>query len=298
MSANMPVSLEDLNTGDRQQFVAALAGIYEHSPWVAEVAAARRPFETLAALHESMGGAVVAADDSRKLSLLNAHPDLAGKAARAGTLTVDSKAEQQRTGLDRLSESEFNEFQRLNETYRKKFGFPFIICVRRHTKDSVLRQFELRANNSIPVERETAVQEVIRIAALRLDRHVRSADKLKVNGRLSTHVLDTYHGRPAQGVSLELHELANAGDSRLVIAGVTNADGRTDSALINDRPVPIGRYELRFAVGGYFARTGVNLPDPPFFNIVPVRFSVSDPENHYHVPLLATPWSYSTYRGS
>jgi 2-oxo-4-hydroxy-4-carboxy-5-ureidoimidazoline decarboxylase len=298
MSTDTPVSLEELNAADRQRFVAALGLIYEHSPWVAEVAATRRPFETLAALHESMSGAVLAADDSRKLSLLNAHPDLAGKAARVGTLTIDSKAEQQGFGLDRLSENEFNEFQRLNETYRKKFGFPFIICVRRHTKDSVRRQFELRAQNCSPVERETAVKEVIRIAALRLDRHVSAADRLKVNGRLSTHVLDTYHGRPAQGVSLELHELSNAGGSSLVIAGVTNIDGRTDSALINDRPIPIGRYELRYAVGDYFARSGIGLPDPPFLDIVPVRFSVADPENHYHVPLLATPWSYSTYRGS
>jgi 2-oxo-4-hydroxy-4-carboxy-5-ureidoimidazoline decarboxylase len=298
MSANMPVSLKDLNAADLQQFVAALAGIYEHSPWVAQVAAARRPFETLTALHGSMSGAVLAADDSKKLSLLKAHPDLAGKAARIGTLTVDSRAEQQGAGLDRLSENEFNKFQRLNETYRNKFGFPFIICVRRHTKDSVLRQFELRVNNSIPVERETAVQEVIRIAALRLDQHVGAADRLKVNGRLSTHVLDAYHGRPAQGLSLELYELSNVGDGRIVIAGVTNADGRTDSALINNRPVPIGRYELRFAVGEYFARARVDLPDPPFLGIVPVRFSVADPENHYHVPLLTTPWSYSTYRGS
>ncbi len=197
MSADTPVSLEELNAADRQRFVAALGLIYEHSPWVAEAAAARRPFKTLAALHESMSGAVVGADDSRKLSLLNAHPDLAGKVAQ---LTADSRAEQQGAGLDRLSENEFNEFRRLNETYRKKFGFPFIICVRRHTRDSVLRQFELRTKNSLPVEREMALKEVIRIAALRLDGHVRAADRLKVNGRLSTHVLDTYHGRPAQGV--------------------------------------------------------------------------------------------------
>lgn len=298
MSAVTPVSLEELNEADRQRFVAALGLIYEHSPWVAEAATARRPFKTLAALHESMSDAVMASDEARKLSLLNAHPDLAGKAARLGTLTADSKVEQQGAGLDRLSENEFNEFQRLNETYRKKFGFPFIICVRRHTRDSVLWQFELRTKNSLPVERETALKEVIRIAALRLDSHVTAADRLKVDGRLSTHVLDIYHGRPAQGVSLELHELSHAGGSCLVIAGVTNADGRTDNALIAGRPVPIGRYELRFAVGDYFVRTGVALPDPPFLDIVPVRFSVADPESHYHVPLLATPWSYSTYRGS
>jgi len=79
---------------------------------------------------------------------------------------------------------------------------------------------------------------------------------------------------------------------------MTNSDGRTDRPLIGGRPVPIGRYELNFAVGDYFAARGVDMPDPPFLDRIPLRFAVSDPEGHLHVPLLVTPWSYSTYRGS
>jgi 2-oxo-4-hydroxy-4-carboxy-5-ureidoimidazoline decarboxylase len=298
MSEISRVSLEELNAADRKKFVAVLGSIYEHSPWVAEAAAARRPFKSLAALHQSMSDAVLAADASTALSLLNAHPDLAGKAVRAGTLTIDSTAEQQSAGLHCLSEGEFKKFEHLNASYREKFGFPFIICVRRHTKDSVLRQFEVRCGNSPLDERKMALKEVIRIASLRLSEHVSATDKLRVNGKLSTHVLDTCHGCAAQGVSLELHELSNESGSRLVTAGVTNFDGRTEGPLISDRPIPIGRYELRFKIGEYFARERSNLHDPPFLDIVPVRFSVAEPESHYHVPLLATPWSYSTYRGS
>lgn len=298
MSADTPVSLEKLNAAGPKEFMAAVGAIYEHSPWVAEAAAARRPFSSLAALHECMSTTVLAADDSRKLLLLNAHPDLAGKAMRAGALTADSKVEQRGAGLDRLTEKEFDHFQTLNAAYRKTFGFPFIICVLRHTKDSVLRQLERRVKNALPVERDAAMKEVIRIAALRLDRHVSAGDRLKVTGRLSTHVLDTYSGRPAQGVTLELHELSKSGDDRLIARVVTNADGRADRPLIDNRPIPIGHYELRFAVGDYFARAGIVLPDPPFLDFVPVQFAIAEPESHYHVPLLVTPWSYSTYRGS
>jgi 2-oxo-4-hydroxy-4-carboxy-5-ureidoimidazoline decarboxylase len=99
-------------------------------------------------------------------------------------------------------------------------------------------------------------------------------------------------------VWLALRELSDHDDPRLVARVCTNADGRTDAPLIHGRPVPIGRYELLFAVGDYFADLGTPLPDPPFLDVVPVRFSVAEPEGHYHVPLLVTPWSYTTYRGS
>jgi 2-oxo-4-hydroxy-4-carboxy-5-ureidoimidazoline decarboxylase len=297
MSPDATIALAELNAASRSGFIAALGAIYEHSPWVAEAVVAKRPFATLAALHDGMSGAVMAADDARKLALLKAHPDLAGKAARSGALTADSKSEQASAALDRLSEEEFAEFHRLNEIYRGKFGFPFIICVLRHSKESVLRQLERRTANNPVAERDAAVNEVIRIAALRLDRHVGAGDRLPVHGRLSTHVLDTYRGRPANGVAIELHELSGSG-SRMIGKSLTNADGRTDHPLIAGRPFPIGRYELRFAIGAYFVDCGANLPDPPFLDIVPVQFSVAAPEEHYHVPLLASPWSYTTYRGS
>jgi hydroxyisourate hydrolase len=112
-------------------------------------------------------------------------------------------------------------------------------------------------------------------------------------GRLTTHVLDTARGRPAAGVAIEL-----VGE-RLTLASVrTNADGRTDAPLLADGRLERGGYELVFDVGAYFAGAGLDTSEPPFLGRVPVRFQVGDPDAHYHVPLLASPWSYCTYRGS
>ena len=292
------ISLDQLNAADAPGFVAALGDIYEHAPWVAQAVLGERPFATLAALHAAMAAAVRGAAPDRRLDLIRAHPDLAGKAARAGSLTAESKAEQASAGLDRLSEAELAQFHRLNDAYREKFAIPFIICVRRHGKESILRQFEHRLRNGAAAETETALAEIVRIAALRLDQRVAAADRLEVHGRLSTHVLDTHRGTPAAGVAVELFELSAAGERISVARAVTNRDGRTDAPLIDGRPLPIARYELCFHVADYFARLGAPQSDPPFLDVVPVRFAVAEPEGHYHVPLLVTPWSYATYRGS
>jgi 2-oxo-4-hydroxy-4-carboxy-5-ureidoimidazoline decarboxylase len=277
---------------------AALGNVFEHAPWVPEQALARRPFATLQSLYETMTDAIKRAPAERQLALIKGHPDLAGKAARAGALTAESYAEQANAGLHRLSDEEFDTFHRLNDAYKAKFGMPFIVCVRRHTKDSILRQFEARLKHGMAAEQDAALAEIFRIGALRLDQRVDAPDRLKVNGRLSTHILDNHSGRPALGVAIELYEVAGSGAITPILKTVSNNDGRTDRPLIADQPVPIGRYEIRFAVGGYFARLGVAQADPPFLDVVPIRFSVAEPEGHYHVPLLVTPWSYSTYRGS
>jgi 2-oxo-4-hydroxy-4-carboxy-5-ureidoimidazoline decarboxylase len=291
-------SLEQLNTLSEADFTAALGDIFEHSPWVAKVAAAKRPFTTLEALHEAMIAAVRAAPDRTKLALVKAHPDLAGKAARSGALTADSTNEQASVGLDRLNEAESARFHTLNDGYQSKFGIPFIICVRRHTKDSILSEFERRLAQDKGDAFEIALGEIFRIAALRLDERVTAPMRLALHGRLSTHVLDTHGGMPAANVPVELWELSRDGEARLLVRTVTNRDGRTDKPLIAERPVPIGTYELRFSIAGYFKACGVALAEPPFFDVVPIRFSVAEPEAHYHVPLVATPWSYATYRGS
>jgi len=294
------ISLDALNTADRTTFLDVLGEVMEHTPWVADTVYAQRPFSSLAALHQAMVAAVQNASDEQKLKLIKDHPDLAGKAAREGALTADSTAEQASVGLDRLTDDEFAAFHRLNDAYHAKFSIPFIVCVRRHGKDSILRQFERRLQNNPAAERNAALSEIFRIAALRIDQRVEAPVRLNVNGHLSTHVLDTYNGRPAEGVAIELWDVAAfSGTSAQPIArGVTNADGRTDKPLISGKPIPIADYELRFAVGAYFAERRVPTSDPPFLGIVPLRFGVSDPEGHYHVPLLVTPWSYSTYRGS
>ncbi len=292
------LTLDQLNAMSETDFTAALGGIFEHSSWVAKAASARRPFATLAALHDAMTAAVRAASDEKKLALVKAHPDLAGKAARAGALTADSTSEQASVGLDRLSEVEFERFTTLNDGYQGKFGIPFIICVRRHTKDSILSEFERRLTQDQSGAIDTALGEIFRIAALRLDSQVSAPVRLPLHGRLSTHVLDTHGGVPAAGVPVELWELSRDGDARLLLRTVTNQDGRTDKPLISERPVPIGTYELRFSMASYFKAHGAALSEPPFLGVVPIRFSVAEPEGHYHVPLVTTPWGYSTYRGS
>ena len=292
------VALGSLNAADETAFVAALGEVYEHAPWVAQAVWRQRPFATLAALHAAMMAAVRATPAEQRLALIKGHPDLAGKAARAGAMTADSQAEQASAGLERLSEAEFTQFHRLNGAYREKFGIPFIICARRHSKDSILKQFERRLQNSMAEETETALGEIFCIAALRLDQRLEAADRLEVHGRLSTHVLDTHSGRPAAGVLVELLELAAKGEQHVLTRAATNRDGRTDAPLIAGQPLPIGSYELRFHVGEYFARMATRLGDPPFLDVVPVRFAIAEPEGDYHVPLLVTPWSYSTYRGS
>lgn len=290
-------SLDDLNRATAGEFAAAVGDTFELAPWVAEAAAARRPFATVGALHEAMMGAVRAAPRERQLAFVCGHPDLAGKAARAGALTEDSRHEQASVGLDTLSEEEFERFHCLNYAYKAKFGFPFIVCVRRHTRDSILAQFERRLRHDPATEFAAALQEIFFITRLRLAARMTGEGMPRVNGRLSTHVLDTHAGRPAVGIAVELYEFAGDRAHRIATA-TTNADGRTDAPLIGGRPLPIGRYELRFAVGDHFRIRGIEQGDPPFLDIVPLRFSIAEPEGHYHVPLLCTPWSYSTYRGS
>ena len=242
-------------------------------------------------------GALRSAPRERQLDFLRGHPDLAGKAVRAGALTDESRREQASVGLDSLSGEEFARFHRLNDAYKAKFGFPFMICVRRHSRDSILRQFERRLGDDTATEFAAALQEVFYITRLRVAAKVAGEGMPLVNGRLSTHVLDTQAGRPAAGVAVELYEFAGE-RAHCIETAITNADGRTDQPLIGGRPLPIGRYELRFAVGNHFRSRGIESGDPPFLDIVPLRFSIAEPEGHYHVPLLCTPWSYSTYRGS
>jgi 5-hydroxyisourate hydrolase len=115
--------------------------------------------------------------------------------------------------------------------------------------------------------------------------------------KLSTHVLDTAHGRPAAGVAIELYRVDGAART-LVKRALTNGDGRCDAPLLEGADLQAGHYELVFAAGDYFKAQGVALPDPPFVDRVSIAFGVADPTRNWHVPLVVTPWSYSTYRGS
>jgi len=162
------MQLDHLNQLSTAAFTTALGAIYEHSPWIAERAAQKRPFESVEKLHAAMAGVVAAATEAEQLGLVAAHPDLGGRLARAGNLAPSSAQEQAGLGLDRLSDEEFERFDALNTAYRTRFGFPFVIAVKRQTRISVLAAFERRLNNDASTELRTALGEIDAIAGFRL----------------------------------------------------------------------------------------------------------------------------------
>ena len=161
-------TIEYVNKLDREEFVARFGSLYERSPWVAEGAWRELPFGGFAELHEAFVKAMYEAPRERQLALIRAHPDLAGKAAVAGELTAESAHEQASAGLDGLTPEEYEDFHRLNTAYRKRFGFPFIVCVRGHTKETILADAAARLGRPRPEEVETALDEITKIARLRL----------------------------------------------------------------------------------------------------------------------------------
>jgi N-carbamoyl-L-amino-acid hydrolase len=168
------MTLSDLNRLDPAAFAAALHGIYEHSPWIPERAAARRPFASLAALKLALQDAVSLAGDDEQLSLLRAHPELAGKAAIAGALTAESTGEQAASGLDRCSPDEYAALHELNAAYNARFGFPFILAVkgptgRGLTRQAIIATFRRRLGNGLHDEMAEALRQVHRIAEIRLN---------------------------------------------------------------------------------------------------------------------------------
>ncbi len=163
------LSIDKVNRMDREEFVAGFGAIFERSPWVAEGAWERRPFEDLDGLHAAFVRTVHDAPDERRVALIRAHPDLAGKAALAGELTEESANEQASAGLDRLSPEEYEEFHRLNAAYREKFDLPYVVCVRDNTKETIFVGAEKRLSNTREEEIGAALAEISRISRLRLE---------------------------------------------------------------------------------------------------------------------------------
>jgi 2-oxo-4-hydroxy-4-carboxy-5-ureidoimidazoline decarboxylase len=160
--------LEEVNRLGIDEFVSRLGSVFENSPWVAERAWGSRPFGGFSELYGAMIGAVDEVPREQQIDLIRAHPDLAGKAAVADELTPESKDEQASAGLDRLTPEEYEAFTRMNRAYRERFGFPMIVCVREHTKQSILENAEARLENSREEEVEIALGEIAKIVCLRL----------------------------------------------------------------------------------------------------------------------------------
>jgi 2-oxo-4-hydroxy-4-carboxy-5-ureidoimidazoline decarboxylase len=286
------VSLVKLNRLDLDGFATALGDTFEFAPWVAKAAYARRPFATVAALHEAMMAVFRAAPRADQLAFLHRQTALSRRAE-----THESEVEHRHAGLETLGPRLAARYREMNDGYIAKFGYPFYIAVRRYSLAMNFAELERRLAHDPEAEFAVAVRELFFVTRLRICAHIAGEGMPRVDGQLTTHVLDTDAGRPAVGLAIALYEEAGGRYHRLTTAS-TNADGRTDQPLISGRPLPIGRYELRFAVGDHFRRRGIEGGDPPFLDVVPLRFSIAEPEGHYHVPLLCSPWSYSTYRGS
>jgi OHCU decarboxylase len=167
--ASARISRGELPRLERARFVELFGGVFEHAPWIAEQAFDAGPFHDIDALHGAMVEAMRRALRARQLALIRAHPDLAGRAASAGDLTAASSAEQTSAGLDRCTPEEFARFRELNDSYKRKFGFPFILAVKGKTRAEVLAAFERRLGNAPEAEFDEALDQIARIARLRLD---------------------------------------------------------------------------------------------------------------------------------
>lgn len=163
------ISLGQLNTMPREKFRSALAGIFEHSPWVPDRVWSRRPFVDIAELHRAMCAVVAKADHEEQLALIRGHPQLAGKAAIRGELTSASAMEQSAAGLDQCTADEYAGITRLNQAYMEKFGFPFILAVRGHTRSSIMSALQKRVENTLDAEFIEALQQIKKIAGFRLE---------------------------------------------------------------------------------------------------------------------------------
>jgi 2-oxo-4-hydroxy-4-carboxy-5-ureidoimidazoline decarboxylase len=164
----MARTLDELNRCSCREFAAALGHLFEGSPWVAEEAFDRRPFREARHLHAELCAAMRRAPAARRRALIEAHPDLAGRLAAAGALSSESAREQASAGLLGLSAGEAAEFERLNAAYRRRFGFPFIICARLNDRKAILSAMRSRAQNMPGEEEAAALAEIEKIAWLRL----------------------------------------------------------------------------------------------------------------------------------
>jgi len=163
------MTLAQVNALDRAAFVAALGGVFEHSPWVADAAWPGRPFASLATLHVAMVAAMRRAPEEAQLALVRAHPELAGKAAIRGELTADSTEEQSGAGLTKCSPREFARLHALNRAYHAKFGFPFILAIKGLDREAIIIRFAERFEHDRSTEWEEALQQIARIARFRLE---------------------------------------------------------------------------------------------------------------------------------
>ena len=278
----MPITLEQLNTAAPDEAVRLLDGVYEHSPWIAERALARRPFVSLAQLKHAMAEVLDAAGVEAQLALIRAHPELAGKAMVSKTLTAESTNEQSKAGLTNCTPEEFARIQQLNADYNARFGFPFILAVRGPrgdglSKAQIIAAFERRLHSHPDAERQECIRHIHRIAEIRLNDKfgVEPVDGQRVwdwqetlaqhsdpgyaeQGQLTVTYLTEAHRACAQRIS---HWMKDCGFDEIEIDAVGNVVGRYHPAALNARYLLTGSHYDTVRNGGkYDGRLGIFVP--------------------------------------
>jgi 5-hydroxyisourate hydrolase / 2-oxo-4-hydroxy-4-carboxy-5-ureidoimidazoline decarboxylase len=275
---------------DDAALISTLTNCCASRQWIRQIAA-ERPFsgdEQLLAKATEVWNRLSRED---WLEAFAAHPKIGDREAlRSKFSVVAAWAGQEQAGIRGAADDVLQRLLLLNREYEEKFGYIFIVCASGKTAEEMLAILESRLANDEPTELRLAAAEQLKITLLRL----RKLSPMTANGLITTHVLDTSTGRPASGMEFELARQTAAAERWMVIAqGTTNADGRS-SGLPSDGPIIAGIYRLRFATGAYFERQGI----ATFYPHVTVEFRIDVATEKHHVPLLISPFGYSTYRGS
>ncbi len=264
------ISLQELNSVPAPQFVAALSGIFERSPWVPERVAQARPFKSGVALHAAMCAAVDSASIDEQLTLIRAHPELAGRAAIRGELTPESTREQQGAGLAACTPEEFARLQQLNGLYTQKFGFPFVLAVKGHNRASVIAALEQRVENTVHHERAVALREIARIAGFRLvdlvdeplgSRIIAMAEQLAHISERQDALVCSYLTSAHRATAALIRDWMLGAGLQVEIDAVGNVIGRWPGADANASALLTGsHYDTVVDAGKFDGRLGILLP--------------------------------------
>jgi N-carbamoyl-L-amino-acid hydrolase len=263
------IALERLNSISAQEFVAALASIFEHSPWVPERVAALRPFAGVIALYKAMSAAVLEAEAALQLTLIREHPELAGRAALRGDLTSASTSEQQGAGLSALTQSQWTRLQALNAEYAARFGFPFVLAVKGHTPDSVIAALAERVNHDAHQERGVALREICRIAYFRLadlvqeplgDAIIAMAEELSSLSEDKDALTCSYLTPTHRATAARIRDFMMAAGLATHIDAIGNVVGVMAGGPNPQRVLTGSHYDTVINAGKYDGRLGILLP--------------------------------------
>lgn len=282
------VTLGELNALSEDAFCAHLGPVFENAPWIARAASTKAPFESLTALHRAMVSVLDDAPAETINAFLNGHPRLTRNVS-AKVATAESVAEQTSAGLNAIDPTTADELADLNEAYYEKFGFPFILAVRFARPQTILSALRHRIARDPTAETRAALREIEAITWMRLLERVAIA---KVGG-LSVNVIDLVTGKPATGLHVTLSRKHATGEIAPLADGTVDARGVVEFPGTED----LGGYLLAFDLASYFAGQGHEQPAFGFLDTVEFQFRITNPEEHYHVPLRLTPYSIMAYRG-